>query len=328
MTVLNFPSTAGKPTDGSFLYIANGVVYSWDGEKWVSNTQANGGGGGRSEPVHFDGPDAPDFDSLIAGDQWYNTNDGRLYTYTLNDNNDLVWVDASPDSQVPQFWERTGTTLEPTNDGDDVDLGTGDLSAAAGTFSGDVFAYGDPNNGTDRAARLRQGVVIACNSPANNNIFEGYLQGNNLPNFQVAADGTTKVGPSNSPSITLDPNGTTYFAGTKFQMAANGYFSADRRGDGSYGAARMNSANKGLEVVSSGGTAVWSVDYSGTATARNIIFELEPESPANITSTMVEGEEQQVYSGPTLDVKEKLLEFVARIEELEAKVQQLEGGNN
>ena len=131
MTVLNFPSTAGKPTDGSFQYIANGVVYSWDGEKWVSNTQANGGSGGRSEPVHFDGPDAPDFDSLIAGDQWYNTNDGRLYTYTLNDNNDLVWVDASPDSQVPQFWERTGTTLVPTNDGDDISVG-------AGTFSGDV----------------------------------------------------------------------------------------------------------------------------------------------------------------------------------------------
>ncbi len=35
MTVLNFPSTAGKPTDGSFQYIANGVVYSWDGEKWT-----------------------------------------------------------------------------------------------------------------------------------------------------------------------------------------------------------------------------------------------------------------------------------------------------
>ena len=30
----------------------------------------------------------------------------------------------------------TGTTLSPATAGDDVDLGTGDLSAAAGTFSG------------------------------------------------------------------------------------------------------------------------------------------------------------------------------------------------
>ena len=39
MTLLNFPSTAGKPTDGSFTYTANGVIYSWDGEKWTANTE-------------------------------------------------------------------------------------------------------------------------------------------------------------------------------------------------------------------------------------------------------------------------------------------------
>ena len=35
MTVLNFPDTSGKPTDGSFIYVANGVIYTWDGDKWT-----------------------------------------------------------------------------------------------------------------------------------------------------------------------------------------------------------------------------------------------------------------------------------------------------
>jgi hypothetical protein len=36
MTVLNFPDTTGQPTDGSFKYEANGIVYSWDGQKWTA----------------------------------------------------------------------------------------------------------------------------------------------------------------------------------------------------------------------------------------------------------------------------------------------------
>ena len=39
MTVLNFPDTSGKPTDGSFIYVANGVIYTWDGDKWTSEGQ-------------------------------------------------------------------------------------------------------------------------------------------------------------------------------------------------------------------------------------------------------------------------------------------------
>ena len=41
MTV-NFPSTDGKPTDGSFKYVYNGIVYSWDGQKWTGEVTDNG----------------------------------------------------------------------------------------------------------------------------------------------------------------------------------------------------------------------------------------------------------------------------------------------
>ena len=37
MTTLAFPDTAGKPTDGSFTYEANGVIYSWTGDYWAAN---------------------------------------------------------------------------------------------------------------------------------------------------------------------------------------------------------------------------------------------------------------------------------------------------
>ena len=37
MTILAFPDTTGKPTDGSFTYEANGVIYSWTGDYWAAN---------------------------------------------------------------------------------------------------------------------------------------------------------------------------------------------------------------------------------------------------------------------------------------------------
>ena len=35
---INFPSTAGQATDGSFTHTHNGVTYSWDGTKWIKLT--------------------------------------------------------------------------------------------------------------------------------------------------------------------------------------------------------------------------------------------------------------------------------------------------
>ena len=33
---INFPSTAGQPTDGTFTYVAAGITYSWNGESWTA----------------------------------------------------------------------------------------------------------------------------------------------------------------------------------------------------------------------------------------------------------------------------------------------------
>ena len=131
MAILNFPDTTGQPIDGSFTHEANGVLYSWDGYKWTANTEGGGG-----DANHNDGPTPPTTGDL--GDQWYNTDDGRLYTYTADSSGTLVWIDASPDSIAGDgggsgggdtYWTRNGTTLEPANAGDDVDLGNIQLNA-------------------------------------------------------------------------------------------------------------------------------------------------------------------------------------------------------
>ena len=79
----------------------------------------------------------------------------------------------------------------------------------------------------------------------------------------------------------------------------------------------------------------WQRYFAGDVSSDGTIgFNLEADNPANYTTTMVDGEEVQVYNGPTLDIKERILNFVDRIAELEAKVAQLEAdhaqmmGNN
>ena len=33
---INFPSTTGQPTDGTFTYVVAGITYSWNGESWTA----------------------------------------------------------------------------------------------------------------------------------------------------------------------------------------------------------------------------------------------------------------------------------------------------
>ena len=41
MAILNFPDTTGQPTDGSFTYTENDVIYVWDGAKWTAGVANN-----------------------------------------------------------------------------------------------------------------------------------------------------------------------------------------------------------------------------------------------------------------------------------------------
>lgn len=55
MATINFPDTTGQPTDGSFTYEFDGIVYEWDGEKWTSQGSSSSGGGGGGGSVDLSG---------------------------------------------------------------------------------------------------------------------------------------------------------------------------------------------------------------------------------------------------------------------------------
>ena len=46
---INFPSTVGQPTNGSYTYTVSGITYSWDGSSW----QAAGAGASATDRSLF-----------------------------------------------------------------------------------------------------------------------------------------------------------------------------------------------------------------------------------------------------------------------------------
>ena len=148
-------------------------------------------------------------------------------------------------------------------------------------------------------------------------------------------------------ALVIDRNGTAEFAGNV--VAANSKFTvtpnAVRIGDNT-GSASQNSAsviNKATGTVSifheNGSSALFlqclkngvpsraqiatdgSAQFAGDITANNVKFNLEPDNAANYTTTTdAEGNETQVYNGPTLDVKERLEKAQETFEELQVAV--------
>lgn len=99
------------------------------------------------------------------GDLWWDSsetggdNGGRLY-FRYSDGDSVQWVQTSNVGGANgQIWGRTGTTIEPATAGDDVDLGTGDLSAAAGTFGGSVSIGSDGATNRINFARPNGGLA-------------------------------------------------------------------------------------------------------------------------------------------------------------------------
>ena len=74
---INFPSTAGQPTDGTFTYVAAGITYSWNGESW----SAAGSGATATDLTVFSATNAS---ASGGGSLAYNSNTGD-FTFTPPD---------------------------------------------------------------------------------------------------------------------------------------------------------------------------------------------------------------------------------------------------
>ncbi len=88
MAALNFPSspTNGQTyTDNGVTFVYNSTVGAWEGS---ISSGGGGGGGGSSVTVSDTAPTSPS-----EGDIWFDSTDGRLYTYY-----DSSWIEVSGSS--------------------------------------------------------------------------------------------------------------------------------------------------------------------------------------------------------------------------------------
>lgn len=74
---INFPSTTGQPTDGTFTYVVSGITYSWNGESWT----AAGSGATATDLTVFSATNTVAF---AGGSLAYNSNNG-VFTFTPPD---------------------------------------------------------------------------------------------------------------------------------------------------------------------------------------------------------------------------------------------------
>ena len=74
---INFPSTAGQATDGTFTYVVAGITYSWNGESWT----AAGGGATATDRTVFSATNAA---ASGGGSLAYDPNNG-VFTLTPPD---------------------------------------------------------------------------------------------------------------------------------------------------------------------------------------------------------------------------------------------------
>ena len=74
---INFPSTAGQATDGTFTYVVAGITYSWNGESWT----AAGGGATATDLTIFSATNAA---ASGGGSLAYNNSSGQ-FTFTPPD---------------------------------------------------------------------------------------------------------------------------------------------------------------------------------------------------------------------------------------------------
>ena len=315
------PINTFSPTSTPDANTTNSVTFLWDGTKWT----ATGSGGGAAPLWQRDGGTS------------------TLSPVTADDNINQGAGDITTTGDI----SGAAATF------------TGDLSAADGTFSGAVnvddwlggtTTFGARIGGLGHKFRADSATATVADffgGPGNFSVVDQILRikGTHLEiggkdvgggtigwNAKFTRDGILRIGgtltdATNSPNIELNPDGSATFE------TANGYQKFQTNGATSLSRKTTTANVTAFQVLSNvGGTdsikftvaADGTVKAKGTITGNSLRFELEPDDPANYTTTMVDGEEQQVYSGPTLDVKEKLLEFVARIEALEADNASLE----
>ena len=104
---INFPSTAGQPTNGSYTYTVAGISYSWNGESWV----AAGAGASATDRTLFSvSTNAASATPALS----YNNNSG-VFSYTPPDLSGFLTSETDPVFSASPAANITSTNISNWN---------------------------------------------------------------------------------------------------------------------------------------------------------------------------------------------------------------------
>lgn len=163
---INFPSTSGQATDGTFTYVAAGITYSWNGESWT----AAGSGATATDRTVFSATNAA---ASAGGSLAYNFNDG-VFTFTppdlssyltstgvLNTHTDVNH--STPSDGDVLAWNQSNLKWENTAAGTGGGLDADLLDGQEGSYYRNST---NQNAGTLPAARLSGSYNISVDGSA------------------------------------------------------------------------------------------------------------------------------------------------------------------
>ena len=345
MAVLNFPDPAGQDPVDTYSptstphQTSNGVTYVWTDGSWSIASTSNG------ELLTKEKADSYYVEQTgdnMTGNLTIGPEGGPEVTLLKNDGSatfagnvnigDPSFPSATGSSGILQVADgRLYTQIDGSSTADTIDAlriyhGNNVKSAiradGSATFNGDVstrtvFATGAR---LVTAAAVSGATTDAFPDGTNQYYFLGKTDGD--PNtvaaakFAVTAKGTiytdSAVVVGNNAAF-INSNGSATFASS---VTCRSFFEVARPNDTS-NAIQVNADGVGATVQIRGNG---SATFAGNINAGNVTFNLETDDPANYTTTTVDGEEQQVYNGPTLDVKERLTKADVALQNLKTAV--------
>jgi len=138
---INFPSTAGQATDGSYTYTVAGITYSWDGSSW----RAAGAGASATDKTLFSVTQNAAGTAALS----YNSNTG-VFSYTPPDLSSYLTAEADTLATVTGRGATTNDTVvfgDASNAGEfRVSLEGGNYLKVFGTSSGSTYIRNRDND--------------------------------------------------------------------------------------------------------------------------------------------------------------------------------------
>lgn len=250
---INFPATAGQPTDGTFTYVAAGITYSWNGESWT----AAGSGASATDLTVFGAVNAS---ASGGGSLSYDSNTGN-FTFTppnlsgyltsigvINNHSDVNITNIS-DGQLLKYSSFSGEWINfsaGTGSGLDADL----LDGQHGTYYRNA---GNINAGILSSDRLTGSYSISITGNANTASSISSL--NSIGGVSVTTPSSGQI---------LKYNGTNWVNSAIFSRTTSAVTTAAVASGGSVDASITTPASYALLKIQTS-HAAWVTLYTDTA---------------------------------------------------------------